>query len=45
MKKNKLAAEIWLKKAKDDLAFAKAGFKESKIASVTCVLKLKKRGR
>ncbi len=38
MKKNKPAAEIWLRKAKEDLAFAEAGWKESKIASVTCVL-------
>ncbi len=38
MKKNKVAANIWLKKAKDDLAFAKAGWQESKIASVTCIL-------
>lgn len=38
MEKNKIAAKIWLKKAKDDLAFAKAGWQESKIASVTCVL-------
>ncbi|MDI6752657.1 MAG: HEPN domain-containing protein, partial [bacterium] len=36
--KNKLAAEIWLAKAKDDLAFAKAGWQKSKIASVTCIL-------
>ena len=38
MAKNKVAAEIWIKKARDDLAFAKAGWKESKIVSVTCVL-------
>lgn len=38
MGKNKVAAEIWLKKAKDDLAFAKVGWQESKIASVTCIL-------
>lgn len=38
MKKNKTAAEIWFKKAKDHLAFTKAGWKESKIVSDTCVL-------
>ncbi len=38
MGKNKPAAEIWLIKAKEDLAFAKAGWQESKIASVACVL-------
>lgn len=38
MRKNKPAAGIWLKKAMEDLSFAKAGWKESKIASVTCVL-------
>ena len=38
MKKNKVAAEIWFKKAKDHLTFAKAGWKESRIASDTCVL-------
>jgi len=38
MKKNKAPAEIWLKKAKEDFSFAKAGWKESKIVSVTCVL-------
>ena len=38
MEKNKVAAGIWFKKAKDHLAFAKAGWKESKIVSDTCVL-------
>ncbi len=38
MKKNKAAAEIWLNKAKDHLTFAKAGWKESRIVSDTCVL-------
>jgi len=38
MGKNKVVAKIWLAKAKDDLAFAKAGWQESKIASVACVL-------
>lgn len=38
MKKNKAAAEIWFKKAKDDFVFAKAGWKKSKIVTVTCVL-------
>lgn len=38
MQKNKAAAEIWLKKAKDDFVFAKAGWQESRIVSVTCVL-------
>lgn len=38
IKKNKVAAEIWLEKAKEDFIFAKAGFGESKIASVACVL-------
>ena len=38
MGKNKVAAEIWLKKAKDDLTFARVGWQESKIASVTCIL-------
>ena len=38
MKKNKVAAEIWLRKAKEDFSFAKAGWKESRIVSVTCVL-------
>jgi len=38
MKKNKAAAEIWFKKAKDHLLFARAGWKESKIISDTCVL-------
>lgn len=38
MKKNRVAANIWLKKAKDDFNFAKVGWKESKIISVTCVL-------
>jgi len=38
MEKNKAAAEIWLKKAKDDFVFAKAGWQESRIVSVTCVL-------
>ena len=38
MAKNKAAAEIWLKKARDDFTFAKAGWKESKIASVACIL-------
>ena len=40
MEKNKMAAGIWLKKAKDHLTFAKAGWKESKIVSDTCVLLL-----
>jgi len=38
MKKNKTAAKIWFRKAKDHLAFARAGWKESKIVSDTCVL-------
>ena len=38
MERNKVAAEIWLKKAKDDFVFAEAGWRESKIVSVTCVL-------
>lgn len=38
MKKNKAAAEIWLNKAKENFSFAKAGWKESNIVSVTCVL-------
>jgi len=38
MRKNKAAAEIWFKKAKDHLAFAKAGWEESRIVSDTCVL-------
>jgi len=38
MRKNKAAAEIWFKKAKDHLAFARAGWKESRIVSDTCVL-------
>jgi len=38
MKKNRVAAEIWFRKAKDHLAFAKAGWKESRIVSDTCVL-------
>jgi HEPN domain-containing protein len=38
MRKNKAAAEIWLNKAKDHLTFAKAGWKESRIVSDTCVL-------
>jgi len=38
MKKNKAAAEIWLRKAKDHLIFARAGWKGSKIISDTCVL-------
>jgi HEPN domain-containing protein len=38
MKKNKVAAEIWFKKARDHLSFAKAGWKESRIVSDTCVL-------
>ncbi len=38
MGKNKAAAEIWLKKAKNDFTFARAGWQESKIDSVTCVL-------
>ncbi|MFH0775117.1 MAG: HEPN domain-containing protein [bacterium] len=38
MGKNKVAAELWLNKAKDDFAFAKAGWQESKIASVCSVL-------
>jgi len=38
MGKNKAAAEIWFARAKDHLNFAKAGWKESKIISDTCVL-------
>lgn len=38
MKKNKVAANIWLRKANDDFNFAKAGWKESKIISVACML-------
>ena len=38
MKKNRVVAEIWFKKARDHLSFAKAGWKESKIVSDTCVL-------
>lgn len=38
MQKNKAAAEIWFKKARDHLSFAKAGWKESKIVSDACVL-------
>ena len=38
MKKNTAAAEIWFRKAKDHLLFARAGWKESKIISDTCVL-------
>ncbi len=38
MGKNKAAAEIWFGRAKDHLNFAKAGWKESKIVSDTCVL-------
>jgi HEPN domain-containing protein len=38
MKKNKVAAEIWLRKAKEDFSFAKVGWKQSRIVSVTCVL-------
>jgi HEPN domain-containing protein len=38
VKKNIAAAEIWLRKAKDHLLFASAGWKESEIISDTCVL-------
>ncbi|MFQ6052505.1 MAG: HEPN domain-containing protein [Candidatus Hydrothermarchaeota archaeon] len=38
MRKNKAAAEIWFRRAKDHLTFARAGWKESKIVSDTCVL-------
>jgi len=38
MKKNKAAAGILFKKAKEHLTFAKAGWKESRIVSDTCVL-------
>jgi HEPN domain-containing protein len=38
MKKNTAAAEIWFRKAKDHLLFARAGWKESRIISDTCVL-------
>lgn len=36
-------AEIWLKKAKEDFSFAKAGWKESKIVSVTRLISLLKK--
>ncbi len=38
MEKNKVASEIWFARAKDHLKFAKAGWRESKIVSDTCVL-------
>lgn len=38
MKKNRAAADIWFKRAKNHFTFAKAGWKESGIVSDTCAL-------